>query len=147
PFAYGINEMGSTLSVYKWDAKKGELSEIQMASTLPKDFQGNSTTAEVEVHPSGKFVYGSNRGHDSIAVFSIGAAKGTVTLVENASTQGKTPRNFTIGPTGRYLLAANQDSGTVVVFKIDPGTGKLTPAGETFKVPFPVCITFLNKKY
>lgn len=146
PFAYGINELGSTVTTYKWAPKTGELTVVDYASTLPSDFSGNSTTAEIEVHPSGKFVYGSNRGHDSIAVFSIDQTKGTVTRVENTSTQGRTPRNFTIDPSGRFLLAANQDTGNVVVFKIDPATGKLSPAGTDAKVPFPVCITFLGKR-
>jgi 6-phosphogluconolactonase len=94
------------------------------------------------VHPTGRFLYGSNRGHDSIAVFSIDPAAGTLTPVEYASTRGKTPRNFAIDPTGSYLLAANQDSNTVVAFRIDASTGHLTPTGQVLEFPSPVCLTF-----
>ena len=95
------------------------------------------------MHPGGKFLYGSNRGHDSIAVFSIDARRGTLTSVEIVPTQGKTPRNFGIDPTGSYLLAANQDTNSVVVFRIDLKTGRLTPTGQTLEVGAPVCVKFL----
>jgi 6-phosphogluconolactonase len=112
---------------------------------LPKDFTGTKGAAEIAVDPSGKFLYASNRGSaDSIAVFSIDAAKGTLTSVEYVSTGGKNPRNFAIDPTGTYLFAANQDSASVVVFRIDRKTGKLTPTGDKLDVPFPVCVTFLR---
>jgi 6-phosphogluconolactonase len=97
----------------------------------------------VQVHPSGKFVYGSNRGHNSIAVFTVDPAKGTLTAVEQVLTQGKTPRNFAIDPTGAYLLAANQDSDNIVVFRIDQKTGKLSPTGDVLEVGRPVCIKFV----
>jgi 6-phosphogluconolactonase len=95
------------------------------------------------VHPSGRFLYGSNRGHDSIVVFAIDPAKGTLTFVEDDSTQGKEPRNFALDPTGGYLFAANQNSNTVVVFRVDPKNGHLTPTGQKFDVPSPVCVTFV----
>ncbi|MFN3421646.1 MAG: lactonase family protein, partial [Armatimonadota bacterium] len=111
--------------------------------TLPEGFAGNNTTAEVQVHPSGKFLYGSNRGHDSIAIFAIDEATGKLTSVGHQSTQGKTPRNFGIDPTGTYLFAANQDSDNIVVFRIDAQTGKLEPTGHIIEVPTPVCVKFL----
>jgi 6-phosphogluconolactonase len=113
-----------------------------MISTLPADFAGTKSGAEVVVHPNGKFLYASNRGHDSIALFHIDASKGTLTAAGYVSTQGKTPRNFAIDPTGGYLLAANQDSGTVVVFRIDPKSGALTPSGNIVKIPAPVSLLF-----
>jgi 6-phosphogluconolactonase len=142
-FAYVINEMGSTVTAFSYDAASGALQELQTVSTLPKGFAGENTTAEVEVHPTGRFLYGSNRGHDSIAVFAIDARKGTLTPVEYVSTQGKTPRNFAIDPTGSYLLAANQDSNNLVVFRIDTQSGHLTPTGQVAEVPAPVCIEFV----
>ncbi len=140
--AYVINEMGSTVTAFDYDEKRGSLKEIQTISTLPKDFKGESSTAEIFVHPSGKFLYGSNRGHDSIAVFSIDSA-GKLTAVEHVSTQGQVPRGFAIDPTGGYLFAANQKSDNVVVFRIDPGTGKLTSTGKTLTVGAPVSVMFV----
>ncbi len=141
-YAYVINEIASTVTAFTWDAAGGVLHETQTISTLPVDFSGNNSTAEVQVHPSGKFLYGSNRGHDSIAVFAIDAAKGTLTPVEHVSTQGRTPRNFGIDPKGAFLIAANQNSDSIVVFRIDAATGRLTPTGETFQVSMPVCVKF-----
>lgn len=142
-FAYAINEMGSTITAFAYDAAAGALKELQTVSTLPKDYSGSNDDADIHVNPSGKFLYGSNRGHDSIAVFAIDPDKGTLTLVEHASTQGKTPRNFGIDPSGNYLFAANQDSDNIVVFRIDSKTGRLTPTGQTIEVPSPVCVKFV----
>lgn len=141
-YGYVINEISSTVTAFSYDANRGVLKELQSITTLPKDFTGKNSTAEVQVHPSGKFLYGSNRGHDSIAVFAIDRRKGTLTPIEHVSTQGKTPRNFGIDPSGAYLFAANQDGGGVVVFRIDAKTGKLTPAGQKLDVAFPVCVKF-----
>jgi 6-phosphogluconolactonase len=141
-FVYVINEMGSTLTVFKYDPKRGALEELQNISTLPADFKGNSTCAEVQVHPSGKFVYGSNRGHDSIAVFATNPATGYVTLVEHQPTQGKTPRHFALDPGGKWLLAENQDSDSIVVFRVDLKTGRLHSTGQTAEVGAPVCLVF-----
>lgn len=141
--AYVINEMASSLSAFAWDAARGAMNPLQTVSTLPKSFQGDNTCAEVQVHPSGRFVYGSNRGHDSIAVFAVDRGKGTLTPVEHVSTQGQNPRNFGIDPTGSWLFAANQNSGTVVLFRIDPKSGRLTPANQTLEVSMPVCVRFL----
>jgi 6-phosphogluconolactonase len=140
-FAYVINEMKSTVTAFNYDAKTGALTEIQNISTLPADFHGNSSTAEVQISPSGKFLYGSNRGHDSIAIFSIDQKTGKLTLIGHQSTLGKTPRNFYIEPSGTYMLAANQDSDNIFVFKVDQQTGKLTPTGQEVSVPMPVAIT------
>ena len=140
PYAYGNNELQSTVTAYAYDGKRGALKELQTLSTLSKDFQGDNTTAEIEVHRSGKFVYVSNRGHDSIAVFAIDEGKGTLQAVEQVSTQGKTPRGFAIDPTGKYLFAANQNSDNVVQFRIDANSGRLTPTGQVLEVYSPVCI-------
>ena len=140
-----INEMANTVTAFSYDGAKGSLTEIQVISSLPPDYKGTSYTAEVQVHPSGKFLYGSNRGHDSIAIFTIDPATGKLTAAGFEPTQGKNPRNFAIDPTGRYLLAENQDSNTIVVFNIDSSSGSLQPAGQTVKVSRPVCIKMIPK--
>lgn len=142
-FAYAINELASTVTAFSYDAARGALSELQTVSTLPGGFLGDSTTAEVQVDAAGRFLYGSNRGHDSIAVFGIDAATGTLTPVEYVSTRGRTPRNFRIDPTGAYLFAANQDSGNVAIFRIDARTGRLTATGKALEVGSPVCVKFV----
>jgi 6-phosphogluconolactonase len=116
---------------------------LQTVTTVPKDFSGRNDTAEIAVHPNGKFLYASNRGHESIAVFAIHATKGTLTLVSNVPTGGKEPRHFAIDPGGNYLLAENQLSNNIVVFKIDLATGGLTPTGDVIDVPSPVDLAFL----
>jgi 6-phosphogluconolactonase len=142
-YAYVINELQSSVTAFAYDAAGGTLKELQTLSTLPESFSGNNSTAEVQVHPSGRFLYGSNRGHDSIAVFAINPKAGHLRLLENQLTQGKTPRNFGIDPTGSYLLAANQDSDNIVVFRIDRKTGKLAATGQALEAPRPVCVKFL----
>jgi 6-phosphogluconolactonase len=141
--AYVINELTSTVTAFRYDAAKGSLEPLQTISTLPADFTKTNSTAEIAVHPSGKFLYGSNRGHNSIAIFAIDPDTGMLTLIGHEPTQGKTPRNFAIDPTGAYLLAANQDSGTVVVFRIDPESGHLTAAGHTAAISMPVCVEMM----
>jgi len=140
--AYAINELLSTLTAFSYDSAGGVLTGIQTMTTLPKGPEPGNSTAEVQVHPSGKFVYGSNRGNDSIAVYSVDPS-GKLKYVENEKTRGKTPRNFGIDPTGAWLIAANQDSDTLAVFKIDPMTGALTAVGDTISAPKPVCVKFL----
>jgi 6-phosphogluconolactonase len=142
-FIYVINEIGSSVTGFSYDAARGALQELQTISTLPADFQGQNDDAEVAVHPSGKFLYASNRGHDSIAVFAIDAQKGTLSPIEHVPTQGKTPRNFAIDPTGLHLIAANQNSNSLVVFQIDPQTGRLKGTGQVIEAPSPVCVTFV----
>jgi 6-phosphogluconolactonase len=143
-FAYVINELASTITAFAYQPASGALSEIQTITTLPADFHGSNGCAEVRVHPNGKFLYGSNRGHDSIAVYRIDPAKGTLTFVEHETTDIKTPRNFNIDPTGAFCLVANQDSDSVVVFRIDPQTGALEPTGHEISVGKPVCVRFLQ---
>jgi 6-phosphogluconolactonase len=138
--AYAINELTSTVTTFRYDATSGALAPLQTITTLPADYKRTNSTAEVMVHPSGKFLYGSNRGHNSIALFTIDAETGTLTAVGHELTGGRTPRNFTIDPSGNFLLAANQDSSTVVVFRIDPESGRLTPTGQSIEVPNPVCV-------
>lgn len=142
-FGYVINEMHCTVTALRYDAKAGTFEAFQTIPTIPAAPKPSDSTAEIQVHPSGRFVYGSNRGHDSIAVFRVEPATGRLTFVENQSTQGRTPRNFGIEPGGRFLLAANQNSDTVVIFRIDPQTGRLTPTGAKVEVPAPVCVKFL----
>jgi 6-phosphogluconolactonase len=138
-----ISEMGSSLTAFSWDSRQGALKELETVSTLPAGFAGSSNCAEVQVHPSGKFLYGSNRGHDSIAVFAVDSRTGKLSLLEHQSTRGKAPRHFAIDPTGRWLLAENQDSDNIVVFSIDAETGRLAPAGQEINIGSPVCVEFL----
>lgn len=143
--AYVINEIKLTVTAFQYDAEKGVLTPLQTISTLPDgvtDRKGMST-AEVQVHPSGKFLYGSNRGHHSIAIFSIDQATGKLTAVGHQGQGIKTPRNFGIDPTGNYLLACNQDSDSVIVFRINQSTGQLEPTGSTASVGRPVCVKFM----
>ena len=145
-FAYVINEMNCTITAFNTDSDKGELREAQTISTLParQAMQGGFSGAEIDVHPSGKFLYASNRGHDSIAVFAIDQNTGRLTYVENQPTQGSTPRGFGIDPDGRYLLVGNQRSNSVVVFRINPQSGKLTATGSKTEVGAPVCVKFVR---
>lgn len=144
-FAYVINEILCTVTAFAYDPELGLLTERQTITTLPKGevLKPEYSTAEVQVHPSGKFVYGSNRGPNSITVFAVDESQGTLSPIETISTQGKTPRGFGIDPTGQFLLAGNQDSHTIVVFRIDAKTGRLTPTGQTLEVGSPVCVKFL----
>ncbi len=144
-FVYVLNELLCTMVVFAYEAASGRLREVQTVSTLPagEAVQSGTSTAEVVVHPRGKFLYGSNRGHDTIVVYTIDAASGRLTLVQHQATGGKTPRHFAIDPTGTWLLAENQQSDSVVGFKIDPQSGRLTPTGQTLDVPSPVCAVFV----
>jgi 6-phosphogluconolactonase len=139
---YVINEINSTVTGFNYDGKT-TLTEFQTISTLPQETPGNST-AEIVIHPSGKFVYGSNRGHNSIAVFSVDKKSGELTRVQNANIEGKIPRNFVVDPTGKFLLAAGQDSNTIAIFSIDQSTGKLTYTGKSLQAFKPVCLRFLK---
>ncbi|MEX2139263.1 MAG: lactonase family protein [Pirellulales bacterium] len=142
-FAYVINEMHSTVTAFDYDSKQGRLVQLQTLSTLPAPQQGNST-AEVQVHPSGKFLYGSNRGHNSLAIFAIDQGTGRLTPIGHQETGGKTPRNFGIDPTGSFVVAANQASDSVVVFRVNQTTGKLSPTGHSVEAPTPVCVKFVG---
>jgi 6-phosphogluconolactonase len=142
-FVYALNELQSTITAFTYDKSRGMLQKLNTVSALPRNFSGSNTAAEIKIHPSGKFLFASNRGDDSIAAFSINAHTGDLTLIDFFPTQGKTPRNFEIDPTGKLLLVANQDSNNIVVFRIDPGTGRLTPTGQTLNVIAPVCLKFV----
>jgi 6-phosphogluconolactonase len=139
-FAYAINELDCTITALGYGAKKGSLAELQTESTLPTDFSGSNTCAEIAVSPNGKFLYGSNRGHDSIVSFSIDPGSGRLTYIQHTATGGKTPRNFAIDPTGKFLLAANQNSGSITIFEIDVTTGRLLATKQRFEIPAPVCL-------
>jgi 6-phosphogluconolactonase len=145
-FAYVLSEVNSTVTAFAYDALNGSFSMLQTLSTIPKDFKTRNDTAEIVVHPSGKFLYASNRGHDSIAEFTIDPARGTLTLSGDFPTQGKEPRNFALDPTGKFLLAANQESNNIAIFRIDQSTGTLTATGQIAQVPAPVDIVFVPAK-
>jgi 6-phosphogluconolactonase len=141
-FAYVLSELNSTVTTFAYNPATATFANLQALSTIPKDFTSHNDTAEIVVHPSGKFLYASNRGRDSIAVFSIDPNKGTLTPAGDFATTGKTPRNFALDPTGNFLLAANQETNNIVIFRINRSTGALTPTGQVADVPAPVDIVF-----
>jgi 6-phosphogluconolactonase len=140
-FMYVLSELDSTVTVFAND--KQTFKSLQAVPMLPAGFSGRNDAAEIEIHPSGKFLYASNRGHDSFAVYNINQKDGTVTLLEIVPTGGKEPRHFAIDPTGNFLLAENQNTNNIIEFRIDQATGKLAPTGETLSTPSPICISFL----
>ncbi|SEN97868.1 lactonase family protein [Paenibacillus sp. OV219] len=142
PFGYGINELNSTITVYAYDADQGQLSVVQTISTLPESFVGDSATADIHLSPDGKFLYGSNRGHDSLAVYRVDSADGRIEPIEYAPTLGGHPRNFGISPDGHFVLVANRDGNNIVTFSRDAESGKLQPTGSELHVSKPVCIRF-----
>ena len=142
-YLYVINELDSTMTAFAYNGVNGTLTHIDTVSTLPSDFSGVSYCADVHVSRSGKFLYGSNRGHNSIVVFEIDQRTGKLKTLEHVSTEGDWPRNFTIDPTGKFLLVANQRTDNVVTFAIDPRTGRLKPTGKVAQIPVPVCLRFL----
>jgi 6-phosphogluconolactonase len=146
PFAYAINELDCTVLALGYDASKGKFTPLKAVTTLPEPYKPEYSTAEVQVHPNGRFLYGSNRGQNSIAIFSIDPKSGQLTPAGHQSAGIKTPRNFGIDPTGTFLIVANQDSDSLVVFRIDPQTGALTPVGHKVTVPMPVCVKFVRQE-
>ena len=142
-FAFLINELDMTISSLEFDEKSGTLKEIQSVPTLPESFKGSNTCADLHVSPNGKFLYGTNRGHDSLVVYKIDEKTGKLEYVEHTLTGGKTPRNFTIAPNGKFLLAANQNSDSIIVFKIDEKSGKLTKTENKATVSMPVCLKLI----
>jgi 6-phosphogluconolactonase len=142
-FAYVLNEMNSTVTAYAYDPKSGALKELQTLRTLPEAYDGPNSCAEVDVHPSGKFLYASNRGHNSVVLFEVHPDKGTLTFVEEQGTGGKIPRHFGIEPSAKHLVIANQDSDSLLVCRIDAGNGRLKPSGVFAEAPLPVCAKFL----
>jgi 6-phosphogluconolactonase len=144
-YAYVINELSGTITAFTFDTVQGTLHPIQTISTLPADFTGENTCADIHISPDGAFLYASNRGHDSIAAFQIQPESGTLKFIEHVSTQGKTPRNFALTSDGRFLLVANQDSNSIVSYAIDTATGRLTPLPErTLSVLHPSCLKFFS---
>jgi 6-phosphogluconolactonase len=142
-YAYVNNEIGSSVTTYAYDAAQATFAALQTLPTLPDGFTGANSTAEIAIHPNSRFVYVSNRGHDSIAIFAVDPASGTLRALGHVSTQGQTPRNFAIDPSGAFLYAANQNTDTIVQFRIDGATGDLTPTGQVTQTPTPVCILFV----
>jgi 6-phosphogluconolactonase len=145
--AYVINEMALTITAFTYDPESGVLKTLQTASTLPAGTPRDKSfsTAEVQVHPTGKFVYGSNRGQNTIAVFTVNPKSGELSPAGHQGENVKTPRNFGIDPTGKFLVVANQDGHSLVVFRIDPETGALKPTGHTVEVGNPVCVKFVPR--
>ena len=144
-FAYVANELNSTITVFRYDAGTGVLHDVQSVSTLPERFSGANTVAEIDVHPTGKWVYASNRGHNSVVLFNVDADHGTLTYVEAQGAAVAKPRHFGIEPSAQHLAIANQDADTVVVTRIDARTGRLTPSGAPVQAPTPVCVKFLPR--
>jgi 6-phosphogluconolactonase len=145
-FVYVVNEMGSSVTLFAWNAEKGAMRELQTVSTLPAGLAvANNTGAEIQAHPNGRFLYASNRGHDSIAIFTIDPATGMLTPAGHEPTGGKTPRGFTVDPTGKFLVAANQNSDNVVVFRIDADSGALKRVSSVEGIGAPVCAKFLMR--
>lgn len=143
-YVYVITEMGNTVTAFAYDEPAGSLSEIQTITTLPEDYDGVSYTADIHVAPSGRFLYGSNRGHDSIVIYAIDEATGKLSTVGHEPTQGANPRNFALDPTGSFLFAASQNDDIIVAFRID-ADGKLQATGQVTRVPKPVCIKMIQR--
>ncbi len=144
PYGYVINELNATITAFHFENTTGKLEEIETVSTLPEDYSGKNACADIHISPDGRFLYGSNRGHDSIVVFAIDQHSGKLQHVQHQSTLGGHPRNFALSPDGRFLLAANRDSDNIVSFIRDEASGVLRPAGETISLSKPVCIQFLS---
>jgi 6-phosphogluconolactonase len=142
-FAYLVQEMGSMITAFRWDDQQGTLTPLQEISTLPADFKGTNTAAEIRVHPTGQFLYATNRGHDSVAAFAVDADTGKLSPLGTVPSAGKTPRNFEFDPAARWMIVTNHGSNTVGVFAIDQSTGKLTQKGDPVTVPNPFCPRFL----
>ena len=143
-FAYVVAELQQSVTGFSVNLKSGTLQRLQTLSTVPKDFKGENDDAEIQIHPNGKFLYASNRGHDSLAVYAIDPGKGTLTQIDDVPTQGKIPRSFEIDPTGKFLFAENEKSDNIVIFRIDAKTGLLAATGDKLDVPEPVCLKVLK---
>ncbi|MBE0696237.1 MAG: lactonase family protein, partial [Anaerolineaceae bacterium] len=143
-FFYVSNELDSTVTVFAWGSAKGYLKPVQNLSTLPADFNGQSDVAHVALTPDGRFLYVSNRGHNSISIFSVDPDTGLLTAAGHTSTRGRWPRNFCIDPDGRFLIAANQESNDIFVFAIDPASGDLKPTGISVNIPNPLFVTVID---
>jgi 6-phosphogluconolactonase len=141
---YAANELNSTVTAYSWDGEKGLLAPIQTLSTLPKDFAGVNSVADIHLNAAGKFLYVSNRGHDSLAIFAADEQAGTLEPMGHISSGGQCPRNFALDPSGLFLLAANQNSNNLVIFRIQADTGQLTPTAQSVSIPQPVCVKIIE---
>lgn len=144
PYVFVANELDSTVATLRFDAAGGALALLETRSTLPAGWTGTNYPADIQVAPSGRTLYVSNRGHNSIAVFAVAESTGALSLAQTISTDGDWPRNFTVDPTGRWLLVANQKSNSIVVFGRDEKSGALTPTPQRIAVPSPVCLRFRN---
>ena len=142
PYVFIINERESSLASFHFDSKTGDVRPIQTVPTIPAGYTGRNAPADIRVHPNGKFLYGSNRGHDSIAIFRIDEATGKITPVDIVSAQGSNSREFNFEPSGKYIFVTNMATNNVVTFSVDPESGKMTPAGAKTEVPKPVCVKF-----
>ena len=145
PIVWVLNELDSTAATYRWDAEHGRLTPVQVITTLPTDFTGYSTAAEIAVSPDGRFVYGSNRGHDSVAIYAADAIGGSLKSIGWQPTQGRVPRFIGLDPAGRFLYAANEQGDTIVTFRVDANTGMLVAAGQVIKNGSPVTIVFAGR--
>jgi 6-phosphogluconolactonase len=145
-FVYLINEMACTIITFAWDSASGTLTELQTSSTIPSDYKGKNACAEIAVYPNGKFLYASNRGHESLAVFVVNDTSGKISLMEHIPTQGRSPRNFEFDPTNKWLIVTNHNSDNAMVFKVDEKSGHLTPTGNPVSIVYPFCIRFLSVK-
>ncbi|MGA2128544.1 MAG: beta-propeller fold lactonase family protein, partial [Xanthobacteraceae bacterium] len=145
PIVWVLNELDSTTATYRWDAERGTLAPIQVITTLPPDFTGSSTTAEIAVSPDGRFVYGSNRGHDSVTMYAANGTDGTLTAIGWQPTQGRGPRFIGLDPAGRFLNAANEQGDSIVTFRVNAGSGKLAPTGQVIDNASPVTVVFAGR--
>ncbi|MEX2416416.1 MAG: lactonase family protein [Paenibacillaceae bacterium] len=144
PYGYVINELNATITAFSYDEEQGQVTTMQTVPTLPATYNGENACADIHISPDGRFLYGSNRGHDSIVVYAIDPANGSLRFVEHALTMGQHPRGFAISPDGHFLLVANRDTHDVVTFLRDANSGKLIPSGDKLSIPKPVCIKFLT---
>lgn len=142
-FLYVVEEMDNEVTAFGWNAPEGTLTPLQTVSTVPADFTGESAAAEIAVHPNGRFVYASNRGHDTIAVFTVDENTGTLTPIDHVNPRGRTPRYFVFDPTDQWMLVANQDSDNIAIFRVDAATGNLTPQGDTISTYHPGGMAFV----
>lgn len=143
-YAYIVTELSSEVAVFDYSSETGDFKELQYISALPLDYKGENLGSAIHISPDGRYLYASNRGHDSIAIFSIDSNSGKVSTVAYTSTEGNHPRDFNLDPTGSYLIAANKDTNNIVCFSVDKATGKLSKKLSEIFIPNPVCIKFIN---
>jgi 6-phosphogluconolactonase len=142
--AYIINELSSTITAYAYDADRGALRSLQTVSTLPEGYSGANTAADLQLTPDGRYLLGSNRGHDSLAQFAVDRETGTLSIIDSIPTRGQTPRGFAVDATGTFILVANQDSDSIVTFRIAHEDGTVTATGNELRIPSPVCLKLVS---